>query len=451
MSSILEALERAEQERNARGLAPQHEPLARPRALWRRPGIWGLGAGLLLFNGLLWWWLHSQEAATPILAQTPLETDPVTIAPPPAQAAPAQPPAQATPAPPPAQAAPTQPVPQAVSSVTAPALIPQSEPVTADTAVPESVGRKAIEPQLAAAVPPAPRQSGLPQKPVRPLLDEAMVRPVEPMSVLAQAPAVTPVATQTVPPAKVQLAQPKPAVSAPSAEVPPPDQPKSAVRTLSAEVPPPARPVPFEPPPVLAKSSAPGGALTQDKSTPSPALTELRPTPTKPPAGEPVKPTTSVPPVKPTASAQLVEPAPVEKPPVLAKLSPPAALTPDKPAEVLSASQPATPDAGAEPPAAPPPAKPAPSTKRPPAPPAPPAKAEPRIPAIWELPAKVQKRLKGVEINIHVYNEVPAERFVIIDMRRYREGDPLDRPGLTLERITRDGVVINYGKGRVKL
>ncbi|MEN8177001.1 MAG: general secretion pathway protein GspB [Pseudomonadota bacterium] len=79
------------------------------------------------------------------------------------------------------------------------------------------------------------------------------------------------------------------------------------------------------------------------------------------------------------------------------------------------------------------------------------AAEEPRIPPIWELSEKVQKKLKGLEINIHVYNEEPAERFVIIDMRRYREGDPLARPGLTLERITRDGVVINYGKGKVRL
>ncbi|MEN8177750.1 MAG: general secretion pathway protein GspB [Pseudomonadota bacterium] len=79
------------------------------------------------------------------------------------------------------------------------------------------------------------------------------------------------------------------------------------------------------------------------------------------------------------------------------------------------------------------------------------AAEEPRIPPIWELSEKAQKKLKGLEINIHVYHEQPVERFVIIDMRRYREGDPLDRPGLTLERITRDGVVIHYGKGRVKL
>jgi hypothetical protein len=73
------------------------------------------------------------------------------------------------------------------------------------------------------------------------------------------------------------------------------------------------------------------------------------------------------------------------------------------------------------------------------------------IPAIWELSEKAQTRLKGLKINIHVYHEEPAERLVIIDMRRYREGDALDRKGLTLERITRDGVVIDYGEGKVRL
>jgi general secretion pathway protein B len=79
------------------------------------------------------------------------------------------------------------------------------------------------------------------------------------------------------------------------------------------------------------------------------------------------------------------------------------------------------------------------------------APVEARIPEIWELPGTVQQRLKGLKVNIHVYNELPEERFVIIDMRRYREGDSLGRPGLRLDRITRDGVVIDYGDGLVRL
>ena len=73
------------------------------------------------------------------------------------------------------------------------------------------------------------------------------------------------------------------------------------------------------------------------------------------------------------------------------------------------------------------------------------------IPAIWELSEKAQTKLKGLKINIHVYHKEPSDRYVFIDMRRYREGDRLTQPGLILERITRDGVIIDYGEGQVRL
>jgi hypothetical protein len=46
-------------------------------------------------------------------------------------------------------------------------------------------------------------------------------------------------------------------------------------------------------------------------------------------------------------------------------------------------------------------------------------------------------------LDVHVYATQPSERFVYINMRKYREGATLAE-GPVLERIRRDGVVLNY-------
>ncbi|MGD8591120.1 MAG: general secretion pathway protein GspB [Chromatiales bacterium] len=74
-----------------------------------------------------------------------------------------------------------------------------------------------------------------------------------------------------------------------------------------------------------------------------------------------------------------------------------------------------------------------------------------QIPLLWELPAKVQEKLSDLKINILVYDEDAARRFVIINMRKYREGERLVPSGMQLERITRKGIVVNYGDGLVRL
>jgi hypothetical protein len=55
-----------------------------------------------------------------------------------------------------------------------------------------------------------------------------------------------------------------------------------------------------------------------------------------------------------------------------------------------------------------------------------------------------------LRINVHVYDNNPAARFVLIDMHRYREGEAIDG-GLTLERITPDGVVLRKGDERFQV
>ncbi|MCG7862713.1 MAG: general secretion pathway protein GspB [Candidatus Thiodiazotropha endolucinida] len=74
-----------------------------------------------------------------------------------------------------------------------------------------------------------------------------------------------------------------------------------------------------------------------------------------------------------------------------------------------------------------------------------------QIPLIWELDQGLREELEQLRTTIHVYHEIPSERFVIINMRRYSEGDTFDVNGYRLHTIDRDGIVIDYGNGLVRL
>jgi general secretion pathway protein B len=53
------------------------------------------------------------------------------------------------------------------------------------------------------------------------------------------------------------------------------------------------------------------------------------------------------------------------------------------------------------------------------------------------------KQLPDLHLDIHVFSAVPAERFVLVNMRRYGEGQLLSE-GPTVEQITSEGVVLNH-------
>jgi len=53
-------------------------------------------------------------------------------------------------------------------------------------------------------------------------------------------------------------------------------------------------------------------------------------------------------------------------------------------------------------------------------------------------------------MNVHVYDDNPAKRFVLIDMKRYAEGHALPQ-GPIIEHITPDGVVLSYKGQRFQL
>lgn len=85
--------------------------------------------------------------------------------------------------------------------------------------------------------------------------------------------------------------------------------------------------------------------------------------------------------------------------------------------------------------------------------PAPPQPATPsRIVAGNELPSAEQLIASGelnvplLNLDLHVYSETPAGRFVVINSRRYKEGDKLSE-GPQVESITSDGLILsNQGR-----
>jgi general secretion pathway protein B len=64
------------------------------------------------------------------------------------------------------------------------------------------------------------------------------------------------------------------------------------------------------------------------------------------------------------------------------------------------------------------------------------------LPTVNEVSLTGAQALPELHLDVHVYATSPADRFVYINMRKYHEGDRLQE-GPTVERIRRDGVVLN--------
>jgi general secretion pathway protein B len=138
------------------------------------------------------------------------------------------------------------------------------------------------------------------------------------------------------------------------------------------------------------------------------------------------------PPAAPVAAspqqAPAVEPAPV----------PPVVSPPSSPAPALPPTPPVA-------------SPPEPSTAAIPPPPVAPAPAYPPSPRIDNLPTAQDLVAQGVslpnlQMNLHVYDAVPANRYVLLNARRLREGDEV-ADGIRVESITPGGVVLNL-RGR---
>ncbi len=79
----------------------------------------------------------------------------------------------------------------------------------------------------------------------------------------------------------------------------------------------------------------------------------------------------------------------------------------------------------------------------PPTPKATPSSSGARILTIDEVRVNGTVQLTDLHLDIHVYSDVPAERFVFINMTKLRERSQLEE-GPTVAEITRDGVILEY-------
>ena len=76
------------------------------------------------------------------------------------------------------------------------------------------------------------------------------------------------------------------------------------------------------------------------------------------------------------------------------------------------------------------------------APAAPPTITE-GLPTLHELVAAGQMQLPDMHLDIHVYSGQPDDRFVFVNMTKYKEGATLTE-GPSITEITQDGVVLDY-------
>lgn len=141
-------------------------------------------------------------------------------------------------------------------------------------------------------------------------------------------------------------------------------------------------------------------------------------------------PTAYTPPIRPVEPTRDPAPGIVTNPsPVVAPPPPAPAAVPDTAAAV---AQP--PIAAPEPLPAPPPA---------------PIAGNDNLLQLADLSAEERKQLPPLKLSMHMWNDAPAQRFVIIDGHRLAEGDRIGN--VVLEAIRTDGVVLDWNGRRFKL
>lgn len=72
------------------------------------------------------------------------------------------------------------------------------------------------------------------------------------------------------------------------------------------------------------------------------------------------------------------------------------------------------------------------------------------VPTVDQLPASIGNQLPPLRLDLHVYATRAADRFVMINMQRLREGDAT-RDGVRVEEILPDGVVLSFRGTRFQL
>ncbi len=72
------------------------------------------------------------------------------------------------------------------------------------------------------------------------------------------------------------------------------------------------------------------------------------------------------------------------------------------------------------------------------------------LPAMSELPPSIRQEISSLTISFHYYAANPAERRIMINNVMLRQGEVL-QPGLGVEQITREGVILSYKGYRFRL
>ncbi|MDZ7621618.1 MAG: general secretion pathway protein GspB [Candidatus Competibacteraceae bacterium] len=74
----------------------------------------------------------------------------------------------------------------------------------------------------------------------------------------------------------------------------------------------------------------------------------------------------------------------------------------------------------------------------------------PKAPLLETLPESARRGLPALHLDIHIYSPDAGRRFVVINGRRYREGDSLEE-GPVLEAVIVDGAILRQGGQRFRL
>ena len=79
-------------------------------------------------------------------------------------------------------------------------------------------------------------------------------------------------------------------------------------------------------------------------------------------------------------------------------------------------------------------------------------KAGPPALPVWpQIPAHLFQQLNGsLRLDVHVFGDQPQKSFVLINMRKYREGEKLQE-GPLLDEITPEGVILSFSGQRFRL
>ena len=198
--------------------------------------------------------------------------------------------------------------------------------------------------------------------------------------------------------------------------------PETSVTGSAAPSVPATRPLPAAPP-------ATGAGTADTHREPAPMSPAVAPTAVAPATG------VTAPAAGPSPTAEVPAPIP----------------TPARPHTSVVVDAVAVPPARTEPKAPPAPGVAAVAAQEPPARPVAPVSPPAGLPPAWrDLPAEERRALPHPDLDVHVYDDAPQRRFVLISLRKYREGEALP-DGLLIDEITPEGIVVEHRGHRYTL